>query len=186
MRIGCGMSGPACAGRGSSRRTAGDLVAIGCRHRAERRDPTSSRAGYSAVRAFNAWRGKSRAVCWRCARSGVRSEQSRGLICCAPFRRHASVQGPGIPTAQRARLFAPFSTIKAHGMGKGLWICRSITESHGGNICCEDGQGGGACFCVWLPACGSTGAEDGDACTPADQGVANGVDNRAIAESAQR
>jgi C4-dicarboxylate-specific signal transduction histidine kinase len=42
--------------------------------------------------------------------------------------------GPGIADAAGARLFEPFFSTKADGMGLGLPICRSIIARHGGRI----------------------------------------------------
>jgi PAS domain S-box-containing protein len=42
--------------------------------------------------------------------------------------------GPGIADADGARLFEPFFSTKADGMGLGLPICRSIIARHGGRI----------------------------------------------------
>ena len=42
--------------------------------------------------------------------------------------------GPGIAEADGARLFEPFFSTKADGMGLGLPICRSIIARHGGRI----------------------------------------------------
>jgi two-component system sensor kinase FixL len=54
--------------------------------------------------------------------------------------------GPGLDAAAAARLFQPFVTTKAHGMGVGLSISRTIVEAHGGKIWTEPNPGGGAIF----------------------------------------
>ncbi|WP_171013894.1 PAS domain-containing sensor histidine kinase [Chitinivorax sp. B] len=59
--------------------------------------------------------------------------------------------GSGISEAELARLFMPFYTTKAEGMGMGLNICRSIIESHRGHLWAEPNPNG-ACFCFTLPA----------------------------------
>jgi C4-dicarboxylate-specific signal transduction histidine kinase len=42
--------------------------------------------------------------------------------------------GPGVPAAARDRLFEPFSSGKASGMGLGLAVSRAIAEAHGGSL----------------------------------------------------
>ncbi|RME65957.1 MAG: PAS domain S-box protein [Alphaproteobacteria bacterium] len=59
--------------------------------------------------------------------------------------------GPGIAPDIEARLFQPFVTSKARGMGVGLSICRTIVESHGGRIWAEPGAQGGTVFKFTLP-----------------------------------
>jgi two-component system sensor kinase FixL len=60
--------------------------------------------------------------------------------------------GAGISPEVKAQLFQPFVTTKAHGMGVGLSICRTIIEAHGGKLWAEDNSEGGAVFSFTLPA----------------------------------
>ena len=59
--------------------------------------------------------------------------------------------GPGLASDVAARLFQPFVTTKATGMGLGLSICRTIVEAHGGRIGVEARPGGGTIFRFTLP-----------------------------------
>ena len=59
--------------------------------------------------------------------------------------------GPGISADMAEKLFQPFVTTKAHGMGMGLSICRGIIESHGGRLRLEPNPGGGAVFLFNVP-----------------------------------
>ena len=54
--------------------------------------------------------------------------------------------GSGLDESAAARLFQPFVTTKAQGMGVGLSISRTIVEGHGGRIWTELNPGGGAIF----------------------------------------
>jgi two-component system, LuxR family, sensor kinase FixL len=54
--------------------------------------------------------------------------------------------GPGLADEVLARLFQPFVTTKASGMGVGLSLCRNIIESQGGEISARNGTSGGAVF----------------------------------------
>ncbi|MBL8492593.1 MAG: PAS domain S-box protein [Rhodocyclaceae bacterium] len=61
-------------------------------------------------------------------------------------------RGTGISREAAARLFEPFYTTKAEGMGMGLKITRSIIESHHGRLWYEENIGGGSTFKFFLPA----------------------------------
>jgi len=54
--------------------------------------------------------------------------------------------GPGLPDEVRKRLFQPFVTTKANGMGVGLSVCRAIVESHGGRLWADEHTGKGTVF----------------------------------------
>ena len=62
--------------------------------------------------------------------------------------------GPGIPSADRERLFRPFERgrTRASGTGLGLTIARGFVEAHGGKLWLEDrGNQGGSRFVFTLP-----------------------------------
>jgi signal transduction histidine kinase len=59
--------------------------------------------------------------------------------------------GMGIPPHDLERIFEPFVTTKAHGMGLGLAICRSIAVAHGGRLWATNNAERGATFHFELP-----------------------------------
>jgi signal transduction histidine kinase len=78
--------------------------------------------------------------------------EARGSSAVLAVRDH----GPGVPEADRARIFEPFMRSAAArqrgagGSGLGLAIARSIAVAHGGQIDVEDAAGGGARFVMTL------------------------------------
>ncbi|MEO1543106.1 MAG: ATP-binding protein [Pseudomonadota bacterium] len=59
--------------------------------------------------------------------------------------------GPGLSPDVAEKLFQPFVTTKAEGMGVGLSVCRNIVEAHGGRIQGAKRAEGGSRFCFTLP-----------------------------------
>jgi PAS domain S-box-containing protein len=76
-----------------------------------------------------------------------RAENERVLV-------SISDTGLGIPPQLSEQIFEPFFTTKPHGTGMGLRICRSIIESHGGQLRVVGSQERGATFHLNLPAAG--------------------------------
>lgn len=68
--------------------------------------------------------------------------------------------GSGIAPEVADKLFQPFMTTKAQGMGVGLSISRTIVEAHGGRLWAEPNPGGGTIFRLTLR--GLTGEELGN------------------------
>jgi two-component system, LuxR family, sensor histidine kinase DctS len=60
--------------------------------------------------------------------------------------------GPGIPEPVQQRLFTPFFTTRAEGMGLGLSMCRTVVEQHGGFLGFEARVPRGTIFRFTLPA----------------------------------
>jgi signal transduction histidine kinase len=66
-------------------------------------------------------------------------------------------RGPGVPEAERERIFEPFYRLagaaeRAGGVGLGLALVRQIARKHGGEAKCVPREGGGSSFEVELPA----------------------------------
>jgi two-component system sensor kinase FixL len=59
--------------------------------------------------------------------------------------------GPGLAAEVVEKLFMPFVSTKAQGMGIGLSICRSIVEAHGGALTAAPNPGGGTVFRFTVP-----------------------------------
>jgi nitrogen fixation/metabolism regulation signal transduction histidine kinase len=63
-----------------------------------------------------------------------------------------SDNGPGIPPADREKLFLPYYSTKGRGSGLGLAIVRRIITEHGGTVDVADAEPQGTVFTVDLPA----------------------------------
>ncbi len=72
-----------------------------------------------------------------------------------------SDHGHGIPADVAARLYSPFFSTKADGMGMGLSICRTAIEFHGGALTHADNPGGGTIFRFSLPLSHPAPRDDG-------------------------
>ncbi len=59
--------------------------------------------------------------------------------------------GPGIPDAERVRVFQPFFTTRSAGTGLGLAIVQKIVLAHNGRVSVADSPRGGARFELVLP-----------------------------------
>jgi len=61
--------------------------------------------------------------------------------------------GPGIPPAQRRRVFDRFARLESRrgGTGLGLSIVAAIAAAHGGTVHVQERRGGGAAFCLAIP-----------------------------------
>jgi signal transduction histidine kinase len=65
-------------------------------------------------------------------------------------------RGPGVPPAERERIFEPFyrpagAPEPAGGVGLGLALVRKIARQHDGQVICRPREGGGSCFELRLP-----------------------------------
>ena len=67
------------------------------------------------------------------------------------FLVNVSDSGSGVSAEIEAKLFQPFVTTKAEGMGIGLSVCRTIVEAHGGVLWMEQNSNGGSTFRFTLP-----------------------------------
>lgn len=66
-------------------------------------------------------------------------------------------RGPGVPDAERERIFEPFyrpagTPPDVGGTGLGLAIARKLAEAQGGTLSCTPRPGGGSVFLLTLPA----------------------------------
>ncbi|WP_049058815.1 ATP-binding protein, partial [Achromobacter xylosoxidans] len=65
-----------------------------------------------------------------------------------------SDNGPGIAADALPRLFTPFYTTRAQGMGLGLALCETLAGAMDGRLAARNLQPAGACFTLALPLAG--------------------------------
>jgi two-component system sensor kinase FixL len=59
--------------------------------------------------------------------------------------------GTGLPAGDLEKIFEPFWTSKAQGLGLGLSVSRSIISAHGGKLWAQSNAGRGVTFLFTLP-----------------------------------
>jgi len=67
--------------------------------------------------------------------------------------------GVGMSKESMEKIFTPFFTTRAKGMGMGLAICKKLVDAHGGSIEVESEEGKGTTFTVKLPIQQENGGE---------------------------
>ncbi|AWW40720.1 ATP-binding protein [Streptomyces cadmiisoli] len=87
-------------------------------------------------------------------------------------------RGPGLPAADRERLFEPFQrlgdTDNTSGLGLGLALARGLTEAMSGTVSPEDTPGGGLTMVVSLPLAERPEAPNADGPNPPEHGPVPG------------
>ena len=86
----------------------------------------------------------------------ARAQRDRRRRCASK----SSISGPGVPVAERERLFRPFERgqTRAPGSGLGLTIARGFVEAHGGKLWLEDAPGRRGALRVHPARCGTAAA----------------------------
>jgi two-component system nitrogen regulation sensor histidine kinase NtrY len=84
-------------------------------------------------------------------RSGVVTLETQHDAGSSLVRLLVSDDGPGIPAAEREKLFMPYYSTKRRGSGLGLAIVRRIVAEHGGTIEVGENEPRGTRFTIELP-----------------------------------
>ncbi len=99
-----------------------------------------TRNAIEAMQAIDPERRVLRITAYRAAQSGSQGQVAVSVI----------DNGHGIAPEVAERLFSPFFSTKAEGMGMGLSICRTAIEFHGGTLAHAANPGGGTVFTFML------------------------------------
>jgi PAS domain S-box-containing protein len=89
--------------------------------------------------------------------NGIQAMENGGTLTVSTRKAEGFVEisfkdtGVGIPQDNMDKMFSPFFTTKATGMGVGLAICKKIVESHDGTIHVESEVGKRTTFTIKLP-----------------------------------
>jgi PAS domain S-box-containing protein len=83
------------------------------------------------------------------SKGGILKIESKELEGCLQLS--IADNGTGIPDEKIDKLWSPFITTRAQGIGLGLPICKRIVEAHGGRILVETEKGKGTTFTIVLP-----------------------------------
>jgi len=100
--------------------------------------------------------------------NGIQAMEKGGTITLSTKKTNGFVEasfkdtGVGISKENMEKLFMPFFTTRAKGMGMGLPICKKFVEAHGGSIQVESEEGKGSTFTVKLPIRQENGGEKVD------------------------
>lgn len=91
------------------------------------------------------------------AKNGIEAMEGRGALSISVMEEDGPIEvrfedeGPGIQPDRVARIFEPFYTTKASGVGMGLAVCQRIVMAHDGTIRAFSREGGGCSMIVRLP-----------------------------------
>jgi len=97
--------------------------------------------------------------------NGIQAMEKGGTITVSTKKTNGFVEasfkdtGVGISKENMEKIFTPFFTTRAKGMGMGLPICKKFVEAHGGSIQVESEEGKGSTFTVKLPIRQENGGE---------------------------
>lgn len=89
--------------------------------------------------------------------NSIESIGKNGEICIRGYHNESTVfievidSGKGVPDSLKSRIFEPYISTKATGMGLGLAFSKRIIEEHGGKIYLDERYTNGAKFVIELP-----------------------------------